>query len=302
MRRGALFLGLVCVGTASVPAGDRLAGSAESPATRARRVAALSAAFVADAAAMPLHWIYDTSLISDILARSSPPRTADPEFLPISYVQYYDYAPGQFTPFGEQMFIYADALARAQSVDPQAIADAYTAYYSLPANATRPFVSYIDNATRGFLGNVRAGRRWPHTGAGDTETNAVAHVLPVVAMRAGRADFLRDAERAIRVVQDNDDAVAFGMTFARMLEQVILGETVEAAIANVTAVLRGGTGNPNDRFFAHGLDKMKEWRARPPFDVTLELGQACDFPFHVFTAPQCVLPPPSLPPISAWLF
>ncbi len=42
---------------------------------------------------------------------------------------------------------------------------------------------------------------FPHTGAGDTETNAVAHVLPVVAMRAGRPDFLADAEAAIRVVQ-----------------------------------------------------------------------------------------------------
>ena len=48
---------------------------------------------------------------------------------------------------------------------------------------------------QGFLANVRAGRRWPHTGAGDTETNAVAHVLPVVVMRAGRPHFLRDAEQ-----------------------------------------------------------------------------------------------------------
>ena len=34
---------------------------------------------------------------------------------------------------------------------------------------------------------------------------------------------------------------------------------------------------------------MTEWRRRPPFDVTLELGQACDFPFHVFTAPHLLL-------------
>ena len=73
-----------------------------------------------------------------------------------------------------------------QTVDPQAIADAYTAYYSAPANESRKWVSYVDNATKGFLKNVQAGRKFPNTGAGDTETNAIAHVLPVVAMRAGR--------------------------------------------------------------------------------------------------------------------
>ena len=57
---------------------------------------------------------------------------------------------------------------------------------------------------------------------------------------------------AIRVVQDNDDAVAFGLTFARILERVILGDTVANAIASVQQLLHHGTGNPNDAFFAHG--------------------------------------------------
>jgi len=105
-------------------------------------------------------------------------------------------------------------------------------------------------------------------------------------MKAGRAGFLKDAEDAIRLVQDNDDAVAFGLTFARILERVILGDEVSKAIDTVTAVLRKGTGNPNDAFFAHALAKMKEWSPRPPFEVTIELGQGCDFPFHAFTAPQ----------------
>lgn len=72
-------------------------------------------------------------------------------------------------------------------------------------------------------------------------------------MRAGRPHFLRDAEAAIRVVQDNDDAVAFGLTFARILERVILGDSVADAIARVQQLLHLGTGNCNDAFFAHGI-------------------------------------------------
>lgn len=162
-------------------------------------------------------------------------------------------------------------------------------YYTPPLNESRRFNSYYDNATKGFLANVAAGQKWPHTGDGDTETNAVAHVLPVVVMRAGRPSFLQDAEAAIRIVQDNDDAVAFGLTFARILERVILGDSIVDAVRVTAATLRAGTGNPNDAWFAHGLAKMDEWSPRPPVDVTLEIGQGCDFPFHVFTAPHLLL-------------
>lgn len=175
-------------------------------------------------------------------------------------------------------------------MNPQGIAENYTSYYTDPAYSERPFRSYIDNATKGFLLNVARGQQWPHTGAGDTETNAVAHVLPVVVMRAGRPGFLQEAENAIRVVQDNEDAVAFGLTFARILERVILGDVVSSAIDEVRRVLAEGVvDNRNNAFFAHGLGKMQEWSQRPPFDVTLELGQACDFPFHVLTAPHMLL-------------
>jgi ADP-ribosylglycohydrolase len=255
--------------------------------TRDRRLSALMGGFVADAAAMTLHWIYDTDQITTIL--TSLNRTDSPEFLPTSYCTSYTYPVGQFTPFGEQMYIITEALAASQSVDPQAIADAYTNYYSFPMNTTRPFTSYYDNATKGFLANVYAGNLWPNTGAGDTETNAVAHVLPLVAMRAGRPDFLQDAENVIRVVQNNQDAVAFGLTFARLLERVILGDSVPDAITNVSKALASDYSNPNYPFFSHALAKMSAWSLRPPFDVTLEIGQACDFPFHLFTAPQLLL-------------
>lgn len=162
-------------------------------------------------------------------------------------------------------------------------------YYTPPLNESRRFNSYYDNATKGFLANVAAGRKWPKTGDGDDETNAVAHVLPVVVMRAGKPSFLQDAEAAIRIVQDNDDAVAFGLTFARILERVILGDAIVDAVKVTAATLRAGTGNPNDAWFAHGLAKMDEWSPRPPIDVTLEIGQGCDFPFHVFTAPHLLL-------------
>ena len=73
------------------------------------------------------------------------------------------------------------------------------------------------------------------------------------------------------------------------MERVILGDGIKQAIQNVTLTLKAGTGNKDDAFFAHALAKMAEWAPRPPVDVTLEIGQGCDWPFHVFTATQLML-------------
>lgn len=150
-------------------------------------------------------------------------HSAIPEFLSPSHAPFYNYPVGAGTPFAEQTSIYAHAIADQLkggsgdwSLDVQHIADKYTAYYTKPANISRGYASYYDNATKGFLDSPKK--------LGDTETNAVAHVLPVVILRAGKPGFLKDAEAAIRIIQDTDEAVAFGMTFARILERVILGD------------------------------------------------------------------------------
>lgn len=214
-------------------------------------------------------------------------KEATPEFFTPSHAPFTpQYPVGSLTCFAEQTMIYARSLAEQGKVDPEAIVSAYTAYYSAPANTSRGYPSYYDQATKKFLANIAAGKKWPHTGDDDAETNAVAHVLPVVVMRAGKPGFLADAEAAIRVVQDNDEAVAFGLLYARILEKVILGSTIVDAIRETATTLKTGTTNPNDPWLGHGLTKMDEWAPRPPLDVTLEVGQSCDYPNNAFTAPH----------------
>ena len=94
---------------------------------------------------------------------------ATPEFFPTNHGPFTpQYPVGANTCFGEQTLIYARALAQAGKVVPQGIADAYEAYYSSPANTSRPYKSYVDQATRKFLANVWAGAKWPNTGVRDS--------------------------------------------------------------------------------------------------------------------------------------
>ena len=58
--------------------GTAAAADRDTDPTRARRVAALVGGLVADAAAMPLHWIYDTAAIAQILAKDGRAQVRTP--------------------------------------------------------------------------------------------------------------------------------------------------------------------------------------------------------------------------------
>jgi ADP-ribosylglycohydrolase len=66
---------------------------------RDRARAALIGAFVADAATMPLHWIYPTKQIRDIIG------DAKPEFYEKPSSPFYSYKLGDLSPYGEEAFL-----------------------------------------------------------------------------------------------------------------------------------------------------------------------------------------------------
>ena len=59
--------------------------------------------------------------------------------------------------------------------------------------------------------NVNSGMHWPRCGTSDSQIDSCIKIVPVVAMYAGHEDMLLEVEDAIRVSQDNEDAVAFGL-------------------------------------------------------------------------------------------
>merc|ERR1740123_2083405 len=62
-----------------------------------RRLGAITGAAIADAAAMPLHWIYDTSVIASKVGKGG-----DSAFFEPPSCAFYDYPEGENTPYGQQ--------------------------------------------------------------------------------------------------------------------------------------------------------------------------------------------------------
>lgn len=188
-----------------------------------RARAAVVGAFVADAAAMPLHWIYSQAQITRTVGRDNTP-----EFYSTPQCQWYSYRTGELSPFGQQGLVYLRTLATSTHVtlsfvDPVEIAGAYYAYYSGSGPCASRSVCYHDTCTRGFVANMRSGRAWPRCGANDDQDEAITHLIPVVALLAGRPEMLERCVDAVRVIQNTDRAVAFGLAAARILEAILLG-------------------------------------------------------------------------------
>ena len=168
-------------------------------------------------------------------------------------------------------------------VDPVEIADAYYAYYGGTGPCGSSRTCYHDACTRGFVANMRAGRAWPSCGANDDQDEAITHLIPVVALLAGRPEMLERCADAVRVIQNTDRAVAFGLAAARLLEAILLGASPPDAITATIAALRDpdrSVASAYDADLAAGLERAKSMadRGTDPASAAPVFGTACDYP------------------------
>jgi len=276
-------LALVCASSA-------FAASSGAPLTplpeaqiAARAEAALMGGFLADAAAMPLHWIYDVGTIKRLVG------AGEPEFYPTPSCPFYKYPSGANTPYGQQYLAYLTVGAASGGFDPSAIEAAYAALYK-----SAPTYWYRDASTKEFLANEAAGQHWPSCGGNDDQADGIVHSLPVVALLGGRntSAMLAAAEPVVRVTQNTDRGVAFALAAARVLEYVIAYNLSGAdLLTRVIADLRDpARASPfaEDSGLADGLQNALDKLSEDNMDFVLSVGQACDYPFNLWTGSHLI--------------
>lgn len=72
--------------------------------------------------------------------------------------------------------------------------------------------------------------RHPRSGADDNQISACSMVPVVTLLFAGKRNLAATVDEAIRITNHNDEAVTYGVYAARVLERVILGSPVQAAL------------------------------------------------------------------------
>ena len=133
-----------------------------------------------------------------------------------------------------------------------------------------------------------AGKHWPQCGGNDDQADAVAHVVPVVALLAGNTSrMLAVADTVIRVTQNTDNGVAFGLAAARLLEHVLIGglagaAAVRATVADMTAPGRASPYPQDAALAARMTDAISDANVAMDYsDYVLSAGQSCDYPFQL---------------------
>ncbi|GLI62947.1 hypothetical protein VaNZ11_005801, partial [Volvox africanus] len=202
-----------------------------------RAKAAILGGLLADAASMPLHWIYDVPKIQELLAGTS--RETTPEFFPEPSCPFYKHPYGSLSPYGHELIPLLQSMAEnGGELDENKYAEALYSYFT----ATEP-EAYRNKSIRNVVAAWEEGKRGREVGdREDFQANCFAKASLLLARYAGKPELREKVEAAVRVQQNNDKAVAYGLAGALLLEKVVLGHTVEAALSWAVS----GGGLPDD--------------------------------------------------------
>ncbi|XP_054622378.1 crystallin J1A-like isoform X2 [Dunckerocampus dactyliophorus] len=224
-----------------------------------RAVGAIIGAAVADAAAQPMHWIYNPERLKEVLADLEP----TPEFRADSANPFYRRKTGEQTCYGDQAYVLLESLSQCGDVNVEDLTRRIYKFfgpgtvYDLPLNdpyrkkggpkAVLPIDGpWRNGSLKAFIRNVDAGKE--ETGCDvDCQMDGVTKLAPVVAFYAGRPEMLEKVEQVMRVTQNNDMCVAVTLAAARFLEHFILNGPSSKAVDAVLAQLKDPQRqNPQD--------------------------------------------------------
>jgi len=131
---------------------------------RNRIISAIRGAFVADAASMGTHWIYDPMEMA-----ASVPSLQRPEFKDPPTPRFYSaeefpghYGSGMLSPYGELMLFVTEYCASCGGVDGADMSEEMKDW-------AMTFGGRPDSALKKFLENMEAGNKWPNCGADDSQ-------------------------------------------------------------------------------------------------------------------------------------
>lgn len=238
-------------------------------------------ALVADAASMGFHWLYDQKRIREVspeYPEFKSPAAADYSGVP-GYFAHGCKDAGDFSQYGEQaMVLLRSLVANGGCYDKDHYEKLFCDYFGYGGR----YIGYIDHPTRDTLNNVaraesdkqqgKQGREGYH-GADDVQLPALAKLPALIAIYSNTNKLQEVVESAVRVTNNNDLAVDFGLTATAIIEAVIQGSSPERAVAESV-----------EKAPQHLAELIKKTISLTPEDnltVTATFGTSCNLAYGV---------------------
>ncbi|MEH6629388.1 MAG: ADP-ribosylglycohydrolase family protein [Halopseudomonas aestusnigri] len=189
-----------------------------------RTLAFLLGSYIADAATLGLHWIYDTDVIKERVRISG----SSPAFQPSAGDHYHSMkAVGDITQYGESTRVLHQSLLRTGGkLDIEDYQKGFAAHFG----SGGAYVGYIDKPTKITLQNLSNGQINP-SGADDDQNPAASKLPPLIVATLNQdLDFDLEVEKAVRVTNNNDKAVHYAQIVASALKTTLKTGTLSSGL------------------------------------------------------------------------
>ena len=212
-----------------------------------RKVAALVGACVADAAARPLHWVYDMSALNQYLKADlgGVDRTAEPEFYPENKSPFYNLPTGEnscYWDIGQAVLgtlesgydfkkVCAGLEDRFFGPETDYSLEKRQNFMTLRAMGMAPAEPidgrWMNGSLIKFKENLKSGKK-PYGDPHIKETDGFIAALPVVLKLADDPDVLTKAEDVIKTLSSWPTSVSHGVVACNIMVKMVNGRENEA--------------------------------------------------------------------------
>jgi len=167
------------------------------------------AAFVGDALALGVHWIYETEKILNNFGRVDTYLKPGPD----------SYHPtkgkGDFTHYGDQSFVLLESIAAKKKFDLYDFSDRWRALFD-------DYTGYVDQATRATLADYAAGKTAETAGSTSDDLAGASRLAPVVYVDRQDSVKLEKDARAQTAMTHKDHLTVDGAAFFALVAQLVL--------------------------------------------------------------------------------
>lgn len=244
---------------------------------------AISGAFVADVASLGFHWLYEPDHIQALSGDEPEFRAPDRADFDgkKGYFAHPEKKVGDMTHYGAGLLVAVKCLEGQESnvFDVLCYQDTFVQAFERGGW----WQGYIDTPTRVTLDNIRAAKEAlgdgdilerADFGADDEQIPAFTKVPPIVAAFAGHDEMLPYVEEAVRVTNNNDEAVMYSLFAARALEAVIQGASIDDALMQAFEASDWDEKGQRKMQAAFDSDMTDPLELGPKFGMTCHLYQA----------------------------
>ena len=190
----------------------------------------LKASILADAATMPLHWIYNQADITAKVGASSG------IFFETPSCPFYSYPSGVLSPYGAEAVPFFRSVAETGAFDFNHAAEAYyNAMKTYPDAAANGYAGRLNHVPKVFIENRdNEGKAWADCHVDDSQAQGISKVALIVARYAGHPDLVQQVTRMVDVLQISPISIESSVLLAKLFERILFKhESPSTAISSL---------------------------------------------------------------------